>query len=395
MADAAIFHAADLRVGLEASFEREIAEDDVLTFARLSGDENPLHVDATYAASTNYAGRIVHGALQVSLASALIGMHLPGKHVLLGSIQSRFPAPLYYPTRVRVNGRIIAWTPSSRAGQIKIIVYDTKRPQPTAEVVMGFTLHEAASASSPRASARENAAGELAVGATRQTVLVTGGAGGLGRLLVEALSSQYQVIALTRGQTEGASRGPHIVVDLGAPDLADQLSQALGATKLYGIVHAAWPGAPRGGLLEADNETVLAQLTFASTVPIALARALFERVDDTGGRMVVLGSTAGTLKPYLQWSTYSLAKACLEQTVRLLAPELARKRITINAVSPSFVPVGMNKQSTQRQRMSESASVPLGRLCEPTDVIAAVERFLAAEAGFISGQMLALTGGQI
>jgi NAD(P)-dependent dehydrogenase (short-subunit alcohol dehydrogenase family) len=97
----------------------------------------------------------------------------------------------------------------------------------------------------------------------------------------------------------------------------------------------------------------------------------------------------------LQWSAYSLAKACIEHTVRLLAPELARKKITVNAVCPGFLPVGINKQSTARQRLTESASVPIGRLCEPDDVIAMVIRLLGDDFGFVSGQVIGLTGGQI
>lgn len=65
-----------------------------------SGDANPLHVDSEYACQSNFAGRVVHGAFQVALASALIGMRLPGRNVLLGSANAKFPAPLYYPCRV-------------------------------------------------------------------------------------------------------------------------------------------------------------------------------------------------------------------------------------------------------------------------------------------------------
>src|SRR5690606_19772935 len=94
----------ELRVGLSAEFTRDITAEDVLGFARLSGDSNPLHVDAAYASTTNYGRPIVHGALQISIASAMIGMHLPGLRVVLGGVRSRFPAPLHYPTRVHVHG---------------------------------------------------------------------------------------------------------------------------------------------------------------------------------------------------------------------------------------------------------------------------------------------------
>jgi 3-oxoacyl-[acyl-carrier protein] reductase len=110
---------------------------------------------------------------------------------------------------------------------------------------------------------------------------------------------------------------------------------------------------------------------------------------------VILGTTAATLKPVLNMSAYSLGKATLEHTVRLLAPELARSQITINLVAPSFVPVGMNSEKTNRVVLTETAKVPIGKLCAPQDVADAVEFFLSGGAGFITGQMLPLTGGQL
>jgi NAD(P)-dependent dehydrogenase (short-subunit alcohol dehydrogenase family) len=128
---------------------------------------------------------------------------------------------------------------------------------------------------------------------------------------------------------------------------------------------------------------------------VRLARTLFEHAHPGGGRFIAIGSTAGTFKPYLPLGVYSLAKACLEQTVRLLAPELARKKVTINAVGPSFLPVGINKQATQRQMTMESATIPMGRLCSVEDVVGTINYLLSPEASFVSGQVLMLTGGQL
>lgn len=395
MPEAAVFRASDLQLGMKASYERDITTEDILAFARLSGDHNPLHVDPAYAKSTNYGARIAHGAFQVRLASALIGMHLPGRQVVLGTIQSRFPAPLFFPTRVRVLGELTSWDVQSRAGQLKVTVQEVASAQPTAEIVMAFTLHE---------ERAHTEGGPVAVHAARpaesdarKAVLITGASGGLGGALTARLAETYRLIAVvnSRRMPTGAAPVAEIEADLTSEDAAGQLRSALGDTPLYGVVHAAWPGAPRGGLLQSDPTTIRLQLEFGSTVPVMLARLLFDRVDANGGRFIAIGSTAGTAKPYLQWASYSLAKACLEQTVRLLAPELARKKITVNAICPSFIPVGINKQATARQQLTESANVPLGRLCEAADVAAMIGAFLSPDAAFVSGQVIGLTGGQI
>ena len=89
MPEARDLGADGLRAGLQAEFERDITAEDVASFAALSRDWNPLHTDEAYAAGTNYGARIVHGAFQVGLASAMAGMYLPGRQVVVGNIQKR------------------------------------------------------------------------------------------------------------------------------------------------------------------------------------------------------------------------------------------------------------------------------------------------------------------
>jgi len=395
--EAKVYAAEDIRLGLSEEFESEISEADILAFASNSGDANPLHVDAAYAETTAYGGRLVHGAFQVGLASALIGMYLPGRHVLLANLSARFPAPLYFPCRVRVRGEISAWNAATRGGQLKVSVVETSRQIPTAEIVLGFTLHEPAqrlepALQSPRvaSSARGN-----------RVVLVTGASGGLGSALVEALAHEYDVLAMTRQHP----LPEHLLALPGVQpwqcDLADAsqsragLTETLGGRALYGVVHAAWPGAPLGGLLQAQDEVIESQILFGATTTVRLARLLFEAAGAEGGRFVAISSVVASQKPVIALSAYSLGKAALEGAVKLLAPELARRNVTINAISPGFIPTGMNKHKSEQQRKLEASRVPMGRLCEPNDVEVLVRYLLSPAAGFVSGQVIGLSGGQL
>ena len=394
MSEAADIGPDELRVGMSAEFSREITQLDVDGFASNSGDRNPLHVDAVYAATTKFNRPIVHGAFQIGLASAIAGMYLPGRRCLLTTVQARFPAPLQVPTRVVVRGEITAWNRFAGSGQLRVVVMDERAALTTAEITAGFSLHEErlrTEAAVPVAS--------VASGAGRPVVVVTGGSGGLGRAIVESLVTTFDVIAVTNRTPMPASlaadaRIEALALDFGSPVWAGALEDAIGARPLYGIVHAAWPGMPQGGLLSAPAETLQRQMDFATTHTIALARVLQGKVEEEGGRFVALGSIAGQRKPSLSVSTYSLSKAVLEQTVKLLAPELARKKITINAICPSFIPTGMNEQSDARARKIEAARVPLGRLCSPEDVVATVRFLFSREASFLSGESIVLSGGQ-
>jgi NAD(P)-dependent dehydrogenase (short-subunit alcohol dehydrogenase family)/acyl dehydratase len=396
MLQARVYAADELKIGLTAEFERQIVEEDVLTFAGNSGDHNPLHVDSDYARKSNYQGRIVHGAFQVGLASALLGTYLPGRNVLLGSVNARFLSPLYFPCRVLVRGEITAWNPQNHGGNLKVIVLEASARMPTAEIAMGFTLRgeRRAAASSPAATRAR------VIPSDRMAVLVTGAAGGIGGALVAALASEYLVLGMTHRQPlderlkalEGVCE---LSADIAAPGWEEQVEAALDNQPLFGIVHAAWPGLPHGGLLRTPDEVVERQITFGAMHTVRLARLLFAHVGPEGGRFVAISSTAGGQKPILNLAAYSLGKATLEHTVRLLAPELARKNVTINTVCPSFLPVGLNRQADERLLKIEAARVPLGRLCATDDVVGMVRYLLSRDAAFVSGQSIGLAGGQL
>jgi 3-oxoacyl-[acyl-carrier protein] reductase len=389
MPEARVLTAGDLHTGLVAEFERDITEADIESFAALSGDWNPLHTDASYARQTNYEARIVHGAFQVGLASTMAGMYLPGRDVVVGSFQCRFPAALRYPSRVQVRGEITAWVPGATSGTMRVRVVELARGTMTAEIHVGFSLHEA---HKPRAAAR---VADSRSTDERPVVLVTGGGGGLGRQLAASLAGMYSVIAMARSLPDGASDTfDGVVADLTSSDWEDAVDHRLGGRPVYGLVHAAWPGAPQGSLLDVEQAVLASQVEFGCTVMVRLARFMRSRAAEKA-RIAVVGSTFGTLKPALNLAAYSLGKAMLEHTVRLLAPELARKNITINLVTPSVIPLGMNSATPNRVLLAQTAKVPLGRLCSAEDVAGSVAFLLSDAAAFITGQSLPLTGGQL
>src|SRR5579871_350228 len=389
-AKAQTFESQDLRTGLTASFERKIEEADIATFATLSGDFNPLHVDRAYASQTNYGSPIVHGAFQVALASTMAGMYLPGRNVVVGSFQARFPAPLYAPCVVVVRGVIVHWVPSTSTGVLRVTVVAQSNSNLTADITVNFGMHEQGSAKVASVS-RGAPRGEN----ESPLLVVTGVGGAIGSDLVASLPHSFRILALARSpQTSVRSGVEYLSCDLEEPDWESTLDAAVDGNAVYGVVHAAWPGAPMGGLMDAEPDVVSRQVRFGSAVTIRLANWLSRHVQGSG-RFVALSSTAASLKPVLNLSAYSLGKATLEHTIRLLAPELARKKITVNAVSPSFMPVGMNRTANNRAILSESAKVPLGRLCSAADVVASVRYLLSEDAAFLTGQVLPLTGGQL
>src|SRR5436853_6579526 len=84
----------DLHVGMRESLMKAVMDSDVVGFARLSGDDNPLHLCDVYAADTRFGQRIAHGLYTASLISAVLGTRLPGPGARSRSPALNFPGPV-------------------------------------------------------------------------------------------------------------------------------------------------------------------------------------------------------------------------------------------------------------------------------------------------------------
>ena len=84
----------DLEVGMVRSLRKEITDEDIELFARVSTDRNPVHLDEAYALDTIFEGRIAHGMLTAGLISAVIGEQLPGHGTVYLGQTLRFLAPV-------------------------------------------------------------------------------------------------------------------------------------------------------------------------------------------------------------------------------------------------------------------------------------------------------------
>ena len=98
----------NIRIGDTASITRKFTEADVIQYAELSTDKNLIHLDAEYAAKTQFKQRIVHGMLVGSLFSALLGQHLPGEGSIYMAQNMQFKAPVFLDMEVIASVEIIA-----------------------------------------------------------------------------------------------------------------------------------------------------------------------------------------------------------------------------------------------------------------------------------------------
>ncbi len=84
----------ELTIGQTCNYEKTVSEEDILMFARLSGDVNPVHIDEEYAKTTQFGGRIAHGMYTAALISAAMALQIPGPGGVYLSQTMKFKAPV-------------------------------------------------------------------------------------------------------------------------------------------------------------------------------------------------------------------------------------------------------------------------------------------------------------
>jgi len=104
----------DLAVGMRETLLKTVENEDVIGFAELSGDHNPIHLSDHFARKTRFGERIVHGLYTASLISALIGMRLPGPGAVYISQTLHFRGPVKIGDVVEVSVEVAELTEKGR-----------------------------------------------------------------------------------------------------------------------------------------------------------------------------------------------------------------------------------------------------------------------------------------
>lgn len=111
----------DLSVGQTARFSKTITEADILLFAAVSGDTNPVHIDAEAAKATPFGERIAHGMLSASLISTVLGTRLPGPGTIYLAQTLKFRAPVRIGDTVTATAEVTALDPARKRATLATV----------------------------------------------------------------------------------------------------------------------------------------------------------------------------------------------------------------------------------------------------------------------------------
>jgi 3-oxoacyl-[acyl-carrier protein] reductase len=384
-----------LAAGDSVKFSKTLAECDVEAFAALSGDYNPIHMDADYVRRTHLGRRVVHGMLVASYVSTLIGMRLPGAGSLWTQQTFRWRNPVFLGDTLEFTLRVTHKSAGTRTVSLEVtamnqngkLVMDGEGTVSLPEVrriPQEISIHE-------------------------RTAFISGGSRGIGAAVAQALAragapvvinywrSAAEAEDLCQSIVEAGGSATAVRADVNDPEQVNRAIEVvqahLGRTVDVLIHCAGGPATPRP-VTELEWTDIQQALDMHVRGAFLCAQAVIPgMMQRKSGRIVNIGSMAAWGVPPVQWSAFAMAKAALRSLTKSLAAELGPSGIRVNMISPGTTETGGAFEIPERLRKLQAMQTPLRRLAVPED-IAETAVFLCSEASqFITGADIPVCGG--
>lgn len=234
----------------------------------------------------------------------------------------------------------------------------------------------------------------------KRVALITGGTGGVGSALADALSASGYLVVIHCNRNKAKADematklgGLFVVADVTREDSVKHMVEyAMKSGRIDVLVNAAaiydasviWKMPTQSFERVIDTNLKGAFLTMKHTIPIMREQGY--------GRILNLSSTAGEVGMF-GTSAYSASKAGLVAMTRAAAKEVARFGITVNALVIGYADTGMYHRLSPEVRAQLLAEIPLGRLASLDDIAQTALFLTSPEAGYITGEAVRLTGG--
>jgi len=386
-----------IQEGDHRELTKTITDEDVSNFVRMTGDDNPLHVDPAFAAQTPFKEVVVHGMLGASFISTVIGTRLPGPGALWISQNMEFLLPVRLGDVLTVSCTVIA-----KHDRDQLLDLDTRIINQNQQVILKGSgrvkVLELASLQSSAPIKRE----------LSRVAIVTGGSGGIGEAICRRLAADGFKVALNYHRNKARAEqivksicsdsGDAIAIEAdiatpsGAATLVTRTMNEFGPVGL--LINNASPRINPKALADMKWGDIQQHLDVQLKGPFLLAQLCSPGMAKIGdGRIVNITSQAATGTPTPYWTAYAGAKAALASFSRQIASELGPLGITVNCVSPGLTETALIGDISQKKRLIIARQTPMRRLALPTDIAATVAYLVSDEARFVTGQTLDVNGG--
>jgi 3-oxoacyl-[acyl-carrier protein] reductase len=385
----------EIKIGDEAEILHTITAKDVETFVDLTGDDNPLHVNDDYAASTSYKKRVVHGMLTASFISTIVGTKLPGKGSLWYEQQLQFLNPVRIGEKIRVWVKIKQKSISQRIVVLETVIFG----EGERKVVQGEVKIKVL----PQKEKREMLM-KIKMGA----VIISGASRGIGATIAKALATEGYPVVVNYRQSANEAEG--VVKEISAnegkavsyrADVSDKrkveemvqfvLSKYQG---IAGIVNNASGNITAKAFSDLVWDDIQKHMDIQLKGSFNLTQSVLPHLlSQQFGVIVNIASIVADNVPPVKWLHYNITKAALITFSKSLAAEYGPKGIRINCVSPGMTQTDLIADIPEKTKMITKMQTPLRRLADPDDIAGCVAFLFSEKASFITGQNIRICGG--
>jgi 3-oxoacyl-[acyl-carrier protein] reductase len=237
-----------------------------------------------------------------------------------------------------------------------------------------------------------------------RVAVVTGAGQGIGRAVATRLVADGVRVALfdvVRDTVEEAARSlnsPGLQVDVSNPDQVrrafEQVMSQLGAVDIVANVAGIYGDHAPVRDQTLDNWRRVLSVNLDGT--FLCAQAGLKGMLDRGWGRIINVASGQAIRPRPLVGPYAASKAAVIGFTKALALEVARFGVTVNAIMPGVSDTAMPRQHGSEERLREQGRRnPMGRIGRPEDMAAAVAFLAGDDAAYITGQTLAINGGQI
>ncbi len=387
-----------IAVGETHSLVKVITEADVRKFVEMTGDDNPLHVNRSYAETTSFKDIVVHGMLGASFLSTVIGTKIPGPGALWVSQNLDFLLP------VRLGDELtISCTVLKKNDRERLLELESKIVNQNQQLVLSG-IGKVKMLAGPTPPAQDSAKAHPLV------AIVTGGAGGIGRAICLRLAQEgYNVVVNYRGRSEaaaeivaeinrGATRAVAVQADIstdqGAQILHDTACREFGGASV--LINNASPQINPKDFSATSWGDFQKQIDVQVKGAFLMAKACIPRMAECHwGRIINITSQAIEGQPTIGWTGYAVAKGALATLSKYLAAEFGPQGITVNCIAPGMCETALIGNIPEKAQLIAARQTPLRRLAKPSDVASAVIRLVSEDGAFVTGQTISVNGGMV
>ena len=381
--------------GYEQSFQHLVTVDEVDSFAKLTGDYNPVHIDTDYAKLTNFGKRVVHGMLTSSFISTIIGMRIPGPGSLWLSQTINFVNPTYIGDIIEIKATVTRVSRSTRTVTLSISITNQN----------GLKLVEGESVVRMLEVKNEK---KVEMNSIQKVVLITGGSRGIGAATAVKLADEGYFVAVNF--VNGISEADNLVNEINS--LENRAIAVQGDVSKWDDVERIFAEiedqvGPISSVVHCAAPTPIPQLfedlawdIFQANIDVqvrgafnCVKRAIPQMLENKNGSFVFLGSIFTDGTPPVQQSAYVTSKAALNALAHSLAVEYGPKGIRFNSVNPGMTQTQMIANIPDKVKMLTKMNTPLRSLAEPGDIANSIAFLLGPQAAHITGETLRVCGG--